>query len=121
MGIKTGITDIYPRSQNALNIQDIKKPQAGAERSDPLQCCQQLSESRQTRNRTTKDSAMHTSRPQPSPEWLAARNQYIDHLMACRACHAPTSRHCATGQTLRQQYDNTPESSAVVTSDRRSR
>lgn len=61
------------------------------------------------------------SRPQPSPEWLAARNQYIDHLMTCRACHAPTSRHCATGQTLREQYDNTPESSVVVTSERRSR
>lgn len=64
---------------------------------------------------------MYTSRPQPSPEWFAVRDQYINHLMTCRACHAPTSRHCEDGQMLRQQYDNTPESRAVVTSERRSR
>ena len=41
-------------------------------------------------------------------EWIAARDQYVSHLMACRACYAPTGRHCAAGAGLRQQYDQTP-------------
>jgi hypothetical protein len=40
-----------------------------------------------------------------SPEWITARNQYIHHLMPCRACHAPTGRYCATGADLRQRYN----------------
>lgn len=43
-----------------------------------------------------------------SPEWRQARDQYINHLMGCRACHAPSSRYCATGADLRQQYNVTP-------------
>ncbi|MNG22308.1 hypothetical protein D3C84_1067780 [compost metagenome] len=43
-----------------------------------------------------------------TPEWVAARDQYINHLMACRACYAPTNRYCATGAKLRQGYDQTP-------------
>ena len=40
-----------------------------------------------------------------SPEWITARDQYIHHLMPCRACHAPTGRYCATGADLRQRYN----------------
>jgi len=43
-----------------------------------------------------------------SPEWHKARDQYINHLMGCRACHAPTSRYCVIGADLRQQYTVTP-------------
>ncbi|MEH6389654.1 MAG: hypothetical protein V7772_17485 [Pseudomonas profundi] len=43
-----------------------------------------------------------------SPEWRQARDLYINHLMGCRACHASTSRYCATGADLRQQYTITP-------------
>lgn len=43
-----------------------------------------------------------------APEWIAARNQYINHLMLCRACHAPTGRYCAPGAELRQRYEQTP-------------
>ncbi|GAB3473935.1 hypothetical protein [Azotobacter salinestris] len=43
-----------------------------------------------------------------SPEWLEVRDQYIGHLMACRACYAPTGRHCAVGAELRAIYDSTP-------------
>lgn len=43
-----------------------------------------------------------------SPEWRTIRDRYIGHLMACKACYAPTDRHCATGANLRQQYNNTP-------------
>lgn len=43
-----------------------------------------------------------------APEWRKARDQYISHLMTCRACHAATGRYCAAGADLRQRYDNTP-------------
>lgn len=36
-----------------------------------------------------------------------AHDQYINHLMACRACHAPVNRYCQAGTRLRKQYDNT--------------
>lgn len=41
-------------------------------------------------------------------EWRQAHNRYVNHLMLCRACHAPTIRYCVTGVELRQQYDQTP-------------
>lgn len=42
------------------------------------------------------------------PEWIAARDQYHNHLMSCRACHAPVGRHCAAGAELRRYYEQTP-------------
>jgi len=41
-------------------------------------------------------------------EWRAARDQYLNHAMTCRACHAPTGRYCPTGAELRATYDTTP-------------
>ncbi len=43
-----------------------------------------------------------------TPEWRRAHDRYVNHLMLCRNCHAPTSRYCVTGAELRQQYDQTP-------------
>ncbi len=43
-----------------------------------------------------------------TPEWIAARDQYVGHLMACRACYAPNGHYCAVGAELRQQYEQTP-------------
>ncbi|WP_200995353.1 hypothetical protein [Pseudomonas cichorii] len=43
-----------------------------------------------------------------SPEWRHARDQYINHIMTCRHCSAPTGRHCPAGADLRATYDNTP-------------
>lgn len=43
-----------------------------------------------------------------TPEWRAARDQYLNHVMTCCACHAPTSRHCPVGAELRATYDTTP-------------
>lgn len=43
-----------------------------------------------------------------TPEWRAARDQYISHAMTCRGCHAPTGRYCPTGAELRATYDSTP-------------
>lgn len=43
-----------------------------------------------------------------SPEWRQVRDHYLAHLMGCRACHAPTGRHCPAGAELRTAYDSTP-------------
>jgi hypothetical protein len=43
-----------------------------------------------------------------TPEWRAARDQYLSHVMTCRACHAPTGRYCQTGAELRAIYNATP-------------
>ena len=43
-----------------------------------------------------------------TPEWRQSRDRYMNHLMACRACHAPTSRYCQTGAELRAVYNATP-------------
>ena len=47
-----------------------------------------------------------------SPEWVAARDQHINHLMTCRDCHAPIGRYCATGAELRQRYNALTEEQA---------
>ncbi|WP_240153872.1 hypothetical protein [Stutzerimonas stutzeri] len=43
-----------------------------------------------------------------SHEWCMARDQYVSHLMACRACYATTGRYCAAGTELRWSYNHTP-------------
>lgn len=43
-----------------------------------------------------------------SPVWLAARDTYLNHVMSCRTCHAPTGRHCLVGVELRAMYDASP-------------
>ena len=43
-----------------------------------------------------------------TPEWRQARDQYLNHIMVCRSCYAPTGRHCTAGAHLRSSYDNTP-------------
>jgi len=76
-------------------------------------------ESEQSRARSTSTQApARTTNANPyrhvptaaiaSPEWLQARNQYIDHLMGCKACHAPTGRYCNIGGHMLQQYNQTP-------------
>tara|TARA_R110000850_G_scaffold152858_1_gene276168 strand:- start:1587 stop:1958 length:372 start_codon:yes stop_codon:yes gene_type:complete len=57
----------------------------------------------------SNEPARHTlTAATASPEWRQAREQYINHLMGCRGCHAPTNRYCGTGADLRQQYTVTP-------------
>ncbi|RJG09290.1 hypothetical protein D3879_22715 [Pseudomonas cavernicola] len=48
-----------------------------------------------------------------SPDWLLVRDRHIGHLMACRACYAPTGRYCVVGAELYQQYRDT-EMEAIV-------
>ena len=53
-------------------------------------------------------SSPHASAATATPQWRHARDQYINHLMACRSCHAPTGRHCSAGAGLCAAYDRTP-------------
>jgi hypothetical protein len=51
---------------------------------------------------------LHPSAATASPAWRNARDQYHRHLFGCRACYAPTGRHCVAGAELRAVYDSTP-------------
>jgi len=42
-----------------------------------------------------------------STDRLRARDQFYQHLMSCRACHAPVGRYCTSGSALRQHYNDT--------------
>lgn len=44
-----------------------------------------------------------------SPDWLAARDHFYQHLTTCRICHAPADRYCSTGNNLCQHYNDTPQ------------
>ncbi len=50
----------------------------------------------------------YTNAANATPEWRQARDQYLNHIMVCRSCYAPTSRYCQAGAALRAQYDDTP-------------
>ena len=50
----------------------------------------------------------HASAATATLEWRQARDQYLNHIMVCRSCYAPTGRHCTAGAHLRASYDNTP-------------
>ncbi|GLH47078.1 hypothetical protein [Pseudomonas lactis] len=50
----------------------------------------------------------HASAATATPEWRHARDQYLNHIMVCRSCYAPTGRHCTAGARLRASYDKTP-------------
>ncbi|WP_282410549.1 hypothetical protein [Pseudomonas sp. PS02303] len=54
----------------------------------------------------------YTNAANATPEWRHARDQYISHLMACRACCAPTDRYCLAGADLRATYDRIPMESS---------
>ena len=53
-------------------------------------------------------ASTYTNAAAATPVWRQARDQYINHVMACRGCYAPTRRHCTTGAALRATYDATP-------------
>ncbi|QWV19232.1 hypothetical protein KQ248_05405 [Stutzerimonas zhaodongensis] len=57
---------------------------------------------------TEPQCTVHTAATALS-DWLTARDQFYQHLMTCRACHAPAGRYCPSGSDLRQHYNNTPE------------
>ncbi|MGY2162557.1 hypothetical protein HX799_10460 [Pseudomonas tolaasii] len=59
--------------------------------------------------RTTRlITSPHASAATATPEWRQARDHYLNHIMVCRCCYAPTGRHCTAGTYLRDNYDATP-------------
>jgi hypothetical protein len=54
------------------------------------------------------DTGPQASAATATPEWRQARDQYLNHIMICRSCYAPTDRHCTAGAHLRASYDDTP-------------
>lgn len=42
-----------------------------------------------------------------TPEWRHARDQYLNHIMVCRACYAPKARYCLAGAALCAGYEKT--------------
>ena len=50
----------------------------------------------------------HANAATATPEWRQARDQYLNHIMVCRSCYAPTGRYCTAGAHLRASYDATP-------------
>ncbi|VVN98763.1 hypothetical protein PS726_02472 [Pseudomonas fluorescens] len=57
---------------------------------------------------TQFQTSLYTNAANATHEWRQARDQYIKHVMACRACHAPTGRYCAVGAVLLETYNQTP-------------
>jgi hypothetical protein len=53
-------------------------------------------------------ASTYTNAANATPEWRQARDQYINHIMACQSCYAPGGRNCLTGAQLRITYENTP-------------
>lgn len=50
----------------------------------------------------------HRTAATATPEWRQTRDQYLNHIMGCRACYAPRARYCPTGADLHASYENTP-------------
>ncbi|VVM98938.1 hypothetical protein [Pseudomonas fluorescens] len=57
---------------------------------------------------TQLSASTYTNAANATPEWRHIRDQYINHVMTCRACYAPTARYCLAGADLRKAYDRTP-------------
>lgn len=65
----------------------------------------------------TQASSAHLSAATATPEWLYARDEYLNHLMVCRACYAPAGRYCMTGAELHVSYGKTPMESPQESDD----
>lgn len=75
--------------------------------SDPLIITLTWTTSKPT-ERPANTQHIHYSATTASPAWRHARDLYINHLMTCRSCHAPTDRYCTAGAELRNRYNATP-------------
>lgn len=75
--------------------------------NSPSQNTQQQARLQEPYKQEASTSAKALTAATTTTEWLYARDRYIGHIMACKACFAPTERYCATGAELRQQYNQT--------------
>lgn len=60
---------------------------------------------------TEPQRTVHTAAT-ASVDWLTARDQFYQHLMTCRDCHAPAGRYCPSSSDLRQYYNDTSQQEA---------
>lgn len=47
---------------------------------------------------------MHSDQPDQTPA-EQAHGVYLNHVLACPSCYAPTKRYCGVGQDLKIEYD----------------
>lgn len=52
-------------------------------------------------------ASTYTNAANATSEWRHVRDKYINHVMTCRSCYAPTARYCLAGADLRAAYDRT--------------
>ncbi|MDR7282969.1 hypothetical protein J2X84_001793 [Pseudomonas corrugata] len=53
-------------------------------------------------------ASTYTNASNATPEWRHTRNQFLNHVITCRSCYAPTAGYCLAGADLRASYENTP-------------
>ena len=99
MSLLSGLLDHMP-----LSIAGVASPIS--ESRPELRPRQMLTSSAERAHQLT--TSAHASAATATPEWRQARDQYLNHIMVCRSCYAPTGRHCTAGVHLRASYDNTP-------------
>ena len=99
MSLLSGLLDHMPPSTAG-----VASPVSGSR--PELRPSQMLASSAERAQRLT--TSAHASAATATPEWRQARDQYLNHIMVCRSCYAPTGRHCTAGAQLRTNYDTTP-------------
>ena len=99
MSLLSGLLDHMPPS-----IAGVASPIS--ESRPELRPRQMLASAAERAHRLT--TSAHASAATATPEWRQARDRYLNHIMVCRGCYAPTGRHCTAGASTRANYDNTP-------------
>jgi hypothetical protein len=99
MSLLSGLLDHMPPAiagTDSTNLRRRPEPRPRLVLTSPVERAHQLS------------TSPHASAATATPEWRQARDQYLNHIMDCRCCYAPTGRHCTAGAHLRASYDTTP-------------
>lgn len=76
-------------------------------RSNPAWAAPAPEEAATLADRTDQPQHVVNTAATALPEWIAARDQYVSHHMACSDCYASTGSYCVTGAELRRRYNST--------------
>lgn len=101
------LSDLLSKSPEAQARPDARRQPVGAKNSVNDGGRGRVMDLPTSRSKAMQTSA-HSSAATATPEWRQARDAYINHLMACRSCYAPTGRYCRRGTELRAAYEATP-------------
>ena len=99
MSLLSGLLDHMPPAiagTDSINLRRRPEPRPLLALTTPVERAHQFS------------TSPHASAATAIREWRQARDQYLNHIMVCRCCYAPTGRHCTAGAHLRASYDTTP-------------